>query len=346
MFSSQKIKSCFIIGPMKDMPRLIAFRDDIIKPILEPLGFHVNTPESGDIGNVMRQVLLRLEQADILIADITGNNPNVMYELGVYHSFGKPYVIIKEDIPEADATATAFDIAEYRFHAVNFSKPADAIKKLSPLLTGIIDRIDTTDWFGNPVTDFYDSPIAEIPTAIGLFKNYRKNFIDILAPRIFQKNDNNEFEAEIQEQTKEADRSIQKTWSREERETVSIEILIPAKLNMTTHTFIGGLKNAGKIDLRTASMATKTRPFSFSFRVNEKGEKVITDIPTILSPLNESITQRRKSQQRYFSNVEWEVLEQQELERFSGKCESHVQKLEETYPECTGKIKVLWGWAP
>ena len=322
MFSSQKIKSCFIIGPMKDMPRLIAFRDRIIKPILEPLGFHVNTPESGDIGNVMRQVLLRLEQADILIADITGNNPNVLYELGVYHSFGKPYVIIKEDIPEADATATAFDIAEYRFHAVNFSQPADAIQQLTPLLTSIIDRIDSTDWFGNPVTDFYDSPIAEIPTAIGLFKNYRKNFIDILAPRVFQKNDNNEFEA------------------------VSMEILIPAKLNMTTHTYIGGLKNTGKINFQTGSLPTKTRPFTFNFLVNENGGKVIVDIPTILSTLNESITQRRKSQQRYFSNVEWEVLEQQELERFSGKCESHVQKLEETYPECTGKIKVVWGWTP
>ena len=322
MFSSQKIKSCFIIGPMKDMPRLMAFRDQIIKPILEPLGFHVNTPESGDIGNVMRQVLLRLEQADILIADITGNNPNVLYELGVYHSFGKPYVIIKEDVPEVNVTATAFDIAEYRFHAVNFSKPADAIQKLTPLLTGIIDRIDTTDWFGNPVTDFYDSPIAEIPTAIGLFKNYRKNFIDILAPRVFQKNDNNDFEA------------------------VSMEILVPAKLNMTTHTYIGGLKNAGKLDLQTGSLATKTRPFSFNFRVNEDGGKVIVDIPTILSTLNESITQRRKSQQRYFSDVEWEVLEQQELERFSGKCESHVQKLEETYPECTGRITVVWGWTP
>ncbi|HXO74759.1 MAG TPA: STING domain-containing protein, partial [Puia sp.] len=240
----------------------------------------------------------------------------------VYHSFGKPYVIIKEDIPEANVTATAFDIAEYRFHAVNFSRPADAIQKLTPLLTGIIDRIDTTDWFGNPVTDFYDSPIAEIPTAIGLFKNYRKNFIDILAPRVFQKNDNNDFEA------------------------VSMEILVPAKLNMTTHTYIGGLKNAGKLDLQTGSLATKTRPFSFNFRVNEDGGKVIVDIPTILSTLNESITQRRKSQQRYFSDVEWEVLEQQELERFSGKCESHVQKLEETYPECTGRITVVWGWTP
>ena len=346
MFSSQKIKSCFIIGPMKDMPRLIAFRDHIIKPILEPLGFHVNTPESGDIGNVMRQVLLRLEQADILIADITGNNPNVMYELGVYHSFGKPYIIIKEDLPEKDATPTAFDIFEYRYHAVNFREPTAAIEKLKPLLTDVIGRIDTTDWFANPVTDFYESPIAEIPTAIGLFKNYRKNFIDILAPRVFQKNDNNEFEAEIQEQTKEADKSIQQRWSRQERETLSIEILIPAKLNMATHTFLGGLKNAGKIDFRTASLTTKTRPFSFSFRVNANGEKVIVDIPTILSTLNESIDQRRKSQQRYFSNVEWEVLEQQELERFSGKCESHVLKLEETYPECAGKIKIVSGWTP
>jgi hypothetical protein len=56
----------------------------------------------------MRQVLLRLEQADILIADITDNNPNVPYELGGYHAFG------------------------------------------------------------NRVTDFYDSPIAEIPTGSAL----------------------------------------------------------------------------------------------------------------------------------------------------------------------------------
>ncbi len=338
MFSSQKIKSCFLIGPMKDMPRLIALRDHIIKPILEPLGFHVNTPESGDIGNVMRQVLLRLEQADILIADITGNNPNVMYELGVYHSFGKPYVIIKEDIPEANATATAFDIAEYRFHAVNFSKPAEAIQQLTPLLAGIIGRIDTTEWFGNPVTDFYDSPIAEIPTAIGLFKNYRKNFIDILAPRVFQKNNNNLFDAEIKEQ--------QRTWSEEERKTLSIEILIPGRLNMTTHEYIGGLKDAGTLNLKTAAMTTKTRPYTFSFRENEKGEKIITDIPTILSTLNESIVQRRKKQQRNFDDVEWKVLEQQELERFSGKCESRVLELMEIHPECTGKIKVIWGWMP
>jgi hypothetical protein len=338
MFSSQKIKSCFIIGPMKDMPRLIAFRDHIIKPILEPLGFHVNTPDSGDIGNVMRQVLLRLEQADILIADITGNNPNVMYELGVYHSFGKPYLIVKEDIPGTDVTATAFDIAEYRFHAVNFSKPADAIQKLTPLITGIIKRIDTTEWFGNPVTDFYDSPIAEIPTAIGLFKNYRKNFIDILAPRVFQKNNNNLFDAEIKEQ--------QRLWSEEERKTLSIEILIPGKLNMTTHEYIGGLRDAGTLNLGTAAMTTKTRPFTFSFRENAKGEKVITDIPTILSTLNESIIQRRQKQQRNFDDVEWKVLEQQELERFSGKCESRVLELMEKHPECAGKIKVIWGWKP
>src|SRR5580658_3720369 len=112
MNESEQLKQCFIIGPMKDMARLWKLRDLIVRPILKEFGYGASTPDSGDIGNVMHQVLLGLEQADILIADITGNNPNVLYELGIYHAFGKPSIIIKEEKGGAAAEACPFDIQE------------------------------------------------------------------------------------------------------------------------------------------------------------------------------------------------------------------------------------------
>src|ERR1700760_3470277 len=107
----EKPKLCFIIGPMKDMDRLLQLKKEVIRPLLEPYHFKVITPEEGEHENIMRQVLLNLEQADILIADISGNNPNVMYELGIYHSFGKPYITVNDRSYKRKGGGTPFDIA-------------------------------------------------------------------------------------------------------------------------------------------------------------------------------------------------------------------------------------------
>lgn len=347
MLSHQKIKKCFFIGPMKDIARLISFRDLVLKPLFARYDFTVDTPDAGEIGNVMKQVLLGLEQADILIADITNNNPNVMYELGIYHSFGKPYLVIKEDVPEKETLSTPFDIAEFRYHIVNFNRPEVAKAQLQPLVDNIISRMDKTDWFGNPVTDFYNSPVAEIPTAIGLFKNYKKNFLDVLFPEAFQKDEeSNSYKLKIFEEIQEDGKIVNSVWSELERDRLRVEIPIPRKLNMTNHTFIEGLKSKGMLNLKPAKLQKRGRPFGINYRTNEKGEKVIVDIPTILSTLNESIEQRRKLHKRYFDNAEWEVLEQQELERFISKCETYKTNLEENYPECENRLIILPGWLP
>ena len=343
----EQIKQCFIIGPMKDMARLEKLRDQIVRPIVTAFGYGVSTPERGDIGNVMRQVLLGLEQADILIADITGNNPNVLYELGIYHAFGKPCIIIKEEAPDTTKEACPFDIQEYRYLAVDLSDPQETLNKLKPILSRVIGSIDTTDFFSNPVTDFYHAPIAEIPTAVGLFKNYKKNFIDILLPRIFDKDEETrEYTAKIQEEVIEGGVPRNRNWSKEEREALTIRILIPKELCMTTHTYISGKKMEGKLPFKTASLATKGRPFSFNYMLNENGDKIIMDIPTILSTLNESISQRRKDHRQYFSEAEWTMLEQQELQRFFGKCDAYLRLLGQEYPECAERIAAINRWEP
>ncbi len=349
MLLEQKIKRCFLIGPMKNMDRLLFLRDRVIKPILQPHGFKVISPDEGEIGNIMRQVLLNLEQADILIADITGNNPNVMYELGVYHCFGKPYVTIKDLDETGGNDQTPFDIAEHRFREIRLSDPDQCIEILQPVIVDLVGKIDKRDWFSNPVTDFFQSPIAEIPTAIGLFKNYRKNFLSNVLPVVFQREENNNnYRINVRVGTGEigADNiPVMEEVSKEDRKLLQIEILIPQKMVMANYTFIDDMKDMGRVEYGIAEIGRRVRPFKLHYYRKQDGTLVLCDIPTVLSTLNESIEQRRKLHQDQFDSDEWEVLEKQELERFYFKCELYKKELEGHYPISRNRITIKRNWS-
>lgn len=63
-------------------------------------------------GSVMRQILLEISRAAVVVADITGHNPNVFYELGIAHQIKRPerVVIITQQIDDKKA----FDIHQYQ----------------------------------------------------------------------------------------------------------------------------------------------------------------------------------------------------------------------------------------
>ena len=350
MNTQQKYRRCFIIGPMKDMSRLIRLRDEIIKPLLAPYNFKVITPDEGSIGNIMKQILLNLEQADILIADLSGSNPNVMYELGVYHSFGKPYIVVKDKTKVDEAESTPFDIAEYRFRIIDFNDVEFSKAALKEPLDNIVFQLDRRDWFGNPVTDFYQSPVAEIPTAVGLSKNYIKNFLRMVLPNVFQKDEKGkDYQLEVRIETADLDEQQQpqfRALTAEERRNLKFEMLIPQKLHFAHHGFISGLKELELLKLRSAEVGRRSRPFKMHYKVDEQGAYVLVDIPTILSTLYESIMQRRKLYADQFDSEDWEVLEAQELERFAIKCELFKKEMEETHPVCKAKLLVTWNWNP
>jgi hypothetical protein len=83
----------FIVGPAVNEFKLKPTRAD-----LDP------TP-----GQVTAQIVRSLTGARVVIADLTGRNPNVYYELGVAHAFGIPVVIL------VDAAASlSFDTSAER----------------------------------------------------------------------------------------------------------------------------------------------------------------------------------------------------------------------------------------
>ncbi len=103
-------------------------------PALREVGLEAKRAddEYGGTNVIMRDVTRNIYAAQIIIADVTGRNPNVMYELGLAHAAKKPVIILAqsdEDVP--------FDIGHIRYLKY------DALN-LNALKRDLIQRIRST----------------------------------------------------------------------------------------------------------------------------------------------------------------------------------------------------------
>ena len=115
---SEDMKKCFVVSPIGDEGSEIRKRADqmfkyIIAPVCEETGFEpirvdkLNQPDS-----ITQTIIDYLLQSELVIADITGHNPNAFYEMGYRASTGKPIIHLKcknEGIPFDIAGIRAFD---------------------------------------------------------------------------------------------------------------------------------------------------------------------------------------------------------------------------------------------
>lgn len=91
-------RECFVIAPIGPEGSEIRKRSDqilkhVIRPVVEERGFvAVRGDEIERAGLITSQVLDRIIQNDLVIADLTDQNANVFYELAVRHALRKPFV--------------------------------------------------------------------------------------------------------------------------------------------------------------------------------------------------------------------------------------------------------------
>ena len=129
----EKLKKCFIITPIgadksdirRDADGLIK---SVIRPVLEEIGFNaIAAHEMSDSGSITRQVIERLLTDDLVVANLTTLNANVMYELAVRHCKRLPVVILAER-----GTNLPFDVLTER--TVFFDNDMHGVVDLRPKL--------------------------------------------------------------------------------------------------------------------------------------------------------------------------------------------------------------------
>src|SRR5262245_6497221 len=99
--------------------------------------------------NLIEQMIRHLCEADLIVADLTGANANVLYELGVAHAAGasRQAVLIAENGSEVP-----FDLAPYK--VVYYDRSFRGIENLSDHLLREIDAIEQGNVAANPVLDY------------------------------------------------------------------------------------------------------------------------------------------------------------------------------------------------
>lgn len=94
--------SCFVMMPFADP--IGGYYKLIYEPAISKAGLRAvrADDEIFATGNVIEQVIRGITAAKVLVAELTGRNPNVFYELGLAHAFAKPVVLVssnQEDVP-------------------------------------------------------------------------------------------------------------------------------------------------------------------------------------------------------------------------------------------------------
>jgi hypothetical protein len=108
-------KQCFVIAPIGYPGSSTRKRSDqilkhIIKPAVKKCGYEaIRADDIAQPGMITKQILQRVAEDPLVIADLTGGNPNVFYELAIRHALQKPLVQIIEK-----GEKLPFDIADTR----------------------------------------------------------------------------------------------------------------------------------------------------------------------------------------------------------------------------------------
>ncbi|HLK37344.1 MAG TPA: hypothetical protein VKU41_11370 [Polyangiaceae bacterium] len=109
--------------------------------------------DPANVGRIHQQILTDLQTADIVLADLKGLNPNVMYELGVRHAVRHGTIIL---VPEE--TDLPFELKSV--NALTYGSRKAAIAKLVEKLHDVADDVASG---GSPTAD---SPVLHDPLGL------------------------------------------------------------------------------------------------------------------------------------------------------------------------------------
>jgi hypothetical protein len=151
---------CFIVSSLGDenAPAHCAADNllrEIVRPVLGQMGFSIMTAhELSDPGLITNQIIERLLNDQLVIADLTGLSPNVMYEVGVRHCARLPLVVLAEK-----GTKLPFEIQDEGI--LFYESDIASSEALRPRLKQMCEKAIADTLPGNPVYNAVKSSVIK-----------------------------------------------------------------------------------------------------------------------------------------------------------------------------------------
>jgi len=105
---------CFVLMPFQEA--LTAVYEHGIKPQVESMGMQCKrADEIYSAQGILGDIWDSIQTAELIIADCTGKNPNVMYELGLCHALWKRVILLSQNRDDVPFDLRAWRVIWYDF---------------------------------------------------------------------------------------------------------------------------------------------------------------------------------------------------------------------------------------
>jgi hypothetical protein len=132
--------TCFVMMPFADP--LGAYFSAIYQPAIDKAKLKAVRADAEifGTGKIIDQIWAGINGARVLVAELTGRNPNVLYELGMAHALRKPVVLVssnEDDVP--------FDVRHVRVIYYDMRDPFWGTKLIDKVAENILSALRNPD---------------------------------------------------------------------------------------------------------------------------------------------------------------------------------------------------------
>jgi hypothetical protein len=127
--------SVFVLMPFREP--YDQYYQMVIKPAIRESGFDaLRADEIAGPRPFIDDIVESIRKSSVVIADITGRNPNVMYEMGIAYAHNKPIIMLTQSVDEAP-----FDLSHHRMIVYKTTDPDWSAKLRGEIKTAILDAL-------------------------------------------------------------------------------------------------------------------------------------------------------------------------------------------------------------
>lgn len=152
----------------------------------------IDQPREYESNRPAPDIIRRIEAADLVVIDLTGSRPAVIYELGIVHALGVPHMLLTTDRDQSGFYLRESNIIRCPQFYGEFDQTRDGHAKLFDRLREFLS-LDDRDLYhsdsrktyedrlakfcDNPITQHFSLPLVEISVPTGLAAGYWRNFV-------------------------------------------------------------------------------------------------------------------------------------------------------------------------
>lgn len=135
---------------------------EILTESIDTAGFEANmVSDADDVGIIQKRIVQNLYDNPVVVCDVSGKNPNVMFELGLRLAFDRPTIIVKDDVTSYTFDTSAIEHLEYP-RDLRFNQIVDFKRRLAQKISATSQKAATDPNYTTFLKHFGEFKIAKL----------------------------------------------------------------------------------------------------------------------------------------------------------------------------------------